>query len=316
MPDTTNPTQSYEITHVPAALIDPGPNDRKSFNPVELAELAGSIKEHGLAQPPMVRPMPTGRYEIVAGERRTRAMKDVLGWSEIPVIVRELDDESASAIMLIENVQRADLNPIEESEAYLSRMERFGWSMAEVARRAQVSEGRVKARVELAKLIPDIRKLIADGHFPVGFGPILAPLDANRQLIAFRWIREQPTLPTVKALETYAGKLLEEQQQQAMFDLTIFDVPAVAQAVNEAAGKLSALLPEVDGLPKLPVRLGGIAVILDAYITELMEADEQDAARIMMDFWRKLMLANYAVISPYDSKLMERFGAVLVGQEQ
>ncbi|MCP4644493.1 MAG: ParB/RepB/Spo0J family partition protein, partial [bacterium] len=88
------------ITQVPARHIVAGTNDRQVFNAAELAELAASIDEHGLAQPPTLRPIDDDRFEIVAGERRVRAMRDVLKWSEIPALVRAMDDETASAIML------------------------------------------------------------------------------------------------------------------------------------------------------------------------------------------------------------------------
>ena len=106
-----------EIANIPVSSIAAGNNDRKEFDPVKLEELAASIAAHGLAQPITVRPLSglIPGFEIVAGERRFRAISRVLQWDTIPAIVRDLDDEAASAIMLAENTGRADLNPIEEA---------------------------------------------------------------------------------------------------------------------------------------------------------------------------------------------------------
>ena len=116
------------LTAIPIDSIRRGDNDRQAFDQVALEELSESIRAHGLVQPITIRPMPDGHYQIVAGERRWRACK-LLTWHEIPAIVRDLDDEAASAIMLAENIGRKDLNPIEEANAYHRRMDQFGWSV-------------------------------------------------------------------------------------------------------------------------------------------------------------------------------------------
>jgi ParB family chromosome partitioning protein len=130
MTPEVKPMSETIVHEIRASTIRAGTNDRKHFDEVKLGELAESISEHGLAEPIIVRPVTSFcgvGYEIVAGERRFRAMTTILDRSFIPAIVRELDDESASAIMLAENTGRADLDPIEEANAYQSRIERFGW---------------------------------------------------------------------------------------------------------------------------------------------------------------------------------------------
>ena len=134
---TDNDGETYGTRSIPVELIYAADNDRKSFAQSELVSLAESIRDHGLAQPPTVRPVGS-RYEIVAGERRVRAIRDVLGLTSIPVMVRALDDSAAAAIMLAENMHRADLDPIEEASAYAGRMERFEATVAEVAEVANV----------------------------------------------------------------------------------------------------------------------------------------------------------------------------------
>lgn len=144
-------------TMIEAGLIDPGPNDRKVFNAAALRDLAESIASDGLAQPPLVRPI-GGRYEIVCGERRFRAMTEVLGWEHVPVRVRPMTDYEASALMLAENTARDDLDPIAEGEAYIARMEQWGLTIEAVARQVGVPVGRARARVTCAQRLSEAAK--------------------------------------------------------------------------------------------------------------------------------------------------------------
>ena len=128
------------ITTTPVPLIPPGDNDRKSFNRPSLEDLAASIKPHGLAQPITVRPG-VGGFQLVAGERRFRAISEILRWDTCPAIVRDLSDEDASAIMLAENTWRIDLNPIEKAHGYDKRMRQFGCAIERIAARSQPSVG-------------------------------------------------------------------------------------------------------------------------------------------------------------------------------
>src|SRR5690348_15618000 len=113
------------ITHVPADQIVAGLNDRETFHLGDLEALAANIAANGLLQPPVYRKLGAG-YQIIAGERRTRAMRDVLHWPLIPALVVEMDDEAAVAAMGSENRCRVQLNPIEEAKGYQNGMARFG----------------------------------------------------------------------------------------------------------------------------------------------------------------------------------------------
>jgi ParB-like chromosome segregation protein Spo0J len=234
-----------EISQVPTSEIVPGQNDRTVFDPQALQELAASIREHGLAQPITVRPVflcgecetalgeepehcPAcgaarffPRFQIVAGERRFRAM-GLLGWESVPAIVRPMGDEEASAVMLAENVARADLDVIDEGRAYARRMDAFGWSAQEVADRAGVSVVRVRFRLKLLDLRPEVQKLVRDAQLPLGYAQILADagLDANRQLIAIRHLRDNPS-PSPAWFRRTVNALLEEQAQGCLFDLPL-----------------------------------------------------------------------------------------------
>lgn len=201
-------------------LIDPGSNDRKAFSPDALSELAASLAEHGLAQPVTLRPRPNGRYQLVCGERRTRAAR-LLGWTSIPALVRDLDDRATSAIMLAENTARADLSPLEEAAAYAERIAAFGITPAEVATWAGVSTFRVTIRLKLLALIPEAVVLVNSGSLPIGFAARLSDLDNNRQRIALRYFADAAA--SGKPLNQWAWsslttKLLADQNAESMFD--------------------------------------------------------------------------------------------------
>ncbi len=319
---------------VATAQIRPGDNDRTAFNQVALQELADSIAANGLAQPITVRPIYhcqhcqrivtatnyepyeacdcggtfkswEPQYQIVAGERRFRACSQLLGWQEIPAIVRTLSDEQAAAIMLAENVHRVDLNPLDEARAYHKRMAQFDWSVAETARQANVSEGRVAARLKLLELTPEIQHLVANGHLALGFAQAMSKLDANRQRLALAWLREQSATPTLTVFQRLVNELYEQQVQEAMFDLAALFEPQVVAAVEGSEnGKLHEMLPTLPGLPGLPTSLGGIGRLLDDYVAALLGAGKTQEARVMMDFWVKAMRANYAQVNAFESKTL------------
>ena len=206
------------ITMIDRTLITPGNNDRTVFEPNALRELADSISQNGLIQPITVRPIADGElFQIVAGERRFRAIS-LLEWVEVPCIVKDMTDEEASAIMLAENVSRADIDPVDEAMAYRSRITLFGWSVAECARQAGVSAIRVQFRLKLLKLRPDVQSLVRNGNIPLGYASILsdADLDADRQMIAFARLRDNPT-PTPGWFRRLVGELQAQQNQIGLF---------------------------------------------------------------------------------------------------
>lgn len=209
------------IQSLPTSSIVAGNNDRHSFDAAKLEELAASIAAHGLAQPITVRPLANGKYEICAGERRFRATRDVLRASHIDCIVRDLDDEAASSLMLVENTSRQDLDPIDEATAYQERVNRFGWSLERIAEIAGVSSDLVKRRLSLLQLHPDIQYLVAKRHMPIGHAEALVALDSTRQMIAFRLYRDSKGM-TLATLHRIVGDLLAEQSQDSLFSLETF----------------------------------------------------------------------------------------------
>lgn len=263
---------SDQITRLALTEIIPGQNDRTRFDQASLMELADSIKEHGLAQPITVRLLDQmGVYQIVCGERRYRAMK-LLGNETIACIIRELSDEEAAAIMLCENVARADLDPVDEGHAYQTRIERFNWTIQECAEKVGVSTHRVTNRLALLKLRPDLQDLIRSGDLQIGYANIIAAanLDANRQLIALARLRDNPA-PTPTWFRREVSALLEEQAQDCLFDADLFTVQDVTVPETDWTP------PPTPGTHKAPQNGDLTSTIVDQIIYWRAAADAWDA---------------------------------------
>jgi ParB family chromosome partitioning protein len=154
----------------PIEHVSPNPkNPRRHFGDAELTDLAQSIREHGVVQPVVVRPSPTqqGRFEIIAGERRWRAAQRA-GLSEIPVIVRDVNDRTALELAIIENVQRADLNPVEEALGYQQLVDEHNYSQADLGQVIGKSRSHVANTLRLLKLPDVIRDMLVDGALSAG----------------------------------------------------------------------------------------------------------------------------------------------------
>lgn len=169
-------TPAEGAVSLPLQKIEPNPlQPRKTFDPDELASLAESIRMHGIIQPLTVRKLPSGFYQIIAGERRWRAAK-MAGLSEVPVLVKDLSDESAAAVSLVENLQRADLNPIEEASGYRDLIDAFGLTQEEAARRVGKSRASVTNMLRLLALPQKVQDLCIDGSLSYGHARSLLPL--------------------------------------------------------------------------------------------------------------------------------------------
>lgn len=154
---------------VPIEFVSPNPkNPRRTFGDSELADLAQSIREHGIVQPVLVRrKAESGRYEIIAGERRWRAAQ-AAGLTEIPVLVRDVDDRTALELAIIENVQRADLNPVEEALGYQQLIDEHSYSQADLGQVIGKSRSHVANTLRLLKLPNVIRDMLVDGELSAG----------------------------------------------------------------------------------------------------------------------------------------------------
>lgn len=169
------------------ALADIRPNPfqpRKEFSVEELTELEASLRVNGLLQPITVRPRPSGPgYELIAGERRLRAASR-LGWADIPAIVREIDDRTLLTLALVENLQRADLNPIEEAEGYQRLISEFTVTQQQVAEVVGKDRVTVSNLLRILKLPADIRKSLQSGQISLGHARALLALDNESDAIA------------------------------------------------------------------------------------------------------------------------------------
>lgn len=159
---------------------------RKEFDEAALADLADSIREHGVIQPLLVRPLPSGGYQLVAGERRWRASR-MAGLSEVPVVIRELSDHETMELALIENLQRQDLNPIEEAEGYERLMKQFGLTQEQVAKRVVKSRSAVANALRLLALPTEVRTMVSEGEISGGHArAVLAVNEADKRVEAAR----------------------------------------------------------------------------------------------------------------------------------
>lgn len=149
---------------------------RKTFDEVALQELSDSIAQHGVLQPLLVRPLTTGGYQLVAGERRWRASR-LAGLKEVPVIIKELSDTEAMEIAIIENLQREDLNPIEEAEGLQALIDKCGYTQEEVATSVGKSRPAITNALRLLRLPEDVRQMTKDGDISAGHARALLAFD-------------------------------------------------------------------------------------------------------------------------------------------
>jgi ParB family chromosome partitioning protein len=182
-------TPRSALRSIPVAQIRPNPlQPRKEFSATELRDLESSIRAHGLLQPVTVRVDSTGlEFSLIAGERRFRAVQR-LGWREIPAIVREqaeVDDKALLTLALVENLQRTDLNPIEESEGYQQLISQFSLSQQEVADVVGKDRSTVANTLRLLALPSQVRRLVREGELTVGHARALLSLGDDQRIIQF-----------------------------------------------------------------------------------------------------------------------------------
>ncbi len=178
---------------------------RREFKEEELRELAESLKNNGLVQPPTVRRKEDGRYELIAGERRLRAAQ-LIGWKKIQVVLKEVDNQTAAIMTITENLQREDLNPIEEAVSYRTLQDKFNLTQADVAEKVGKGRATVANSVRLLELPEEVKALVGGGLLSVGHAKVLLSIDSekDRVLLARDCVNDQLT---VRALEKKVSKL-------------------------------------------------------------------------------------------------------------
>ena len=184
---------------------------RKQFDPDALADLADSIREHGIIQPLTVRKLQSGYYQIIAGERRWRAAR-MAGLDQVPAIVIEADDRKAMELAMIENLQREDLNPIEEAEGYRQLMEQYNLTQEETAQRVGKSRSVVANALRLLILCPPVRAMVEDGRLSNGHARTILPLSPALQEKAADAILKSDL--SVRQTELLVKKLTAEEKEK------------------------------------------------------------------------------------------------------
>ncbi len=175
------PTQKSPYKLLPIYKIEPNPTQpRQDFEEEPLEALADSIREHGIVQPLTVREMPNGYYQIVAGERRWRAAR-IAELTEVPVVVIEADDKKTMELALIENLQRQDLNPVEEALGYRALMDNYGMTQEEAAGRVGKSRPAVANALRLLGLCPDVLEQVRSGALSAGHARAVLSLKSEKQ---------------------------------------------------------------------------------------------------------------------------------------
>ncbi len=168
-----------EPVSLPLRDIEPDKSQpRKAFDEESLAALAGSIAKHGLLQPIAVRPAPAGGWRIIAGERRWRAAR-MAGLTEVPVVIREVSDEQAMELALIENLQREDLDPVEEAMGYRQLMERCNFTQEEAAKRLSRSRSAVANSLRLLNLPDEVIEMVRQGQLSTGHAKVILSLEGE-----------------------------------------------------------------------------------------------------------------------------------------
>ena len=180
---------------------------RKHFDEEALADLADSIRAHGIIQPLTVRKLASGYYQIIAGERRWRAAR-MAGLSEVPAIVIEADDRKAMELAMIENLQREDLNPMEEAEGYRALMDQYAMTQEEAAERVGKSRSAVANALRLLNLAIPLRADVESGRLSAGHARALLPLSAAQQEKTAQLVMSREL--SVRQTESLVKKLLEK----------------------------------------------------------------------------------------------------------
>jgi ParB family chromosome partitioning protein len=249
--DDVMKTESTGSLFLPISQVEScSSQPRKSFDEASLAELANSIQEHGIIQPLTVRKLSSGYYQIIAGERRWRAAR-MAGLPEVPVIVIEADDQKAAELAMIENLQREDLNPMEEAAGFLSLIETYHMTQEEAAQRVGKSRSAVANALRLLALTPVVREMVESGTLSAGHARALLPLSPALQENAANAILAGGL--SVRQAEALAKRLAAEKKPAKQPAVTGPDYTAEAQ--KELSSKLGRGVKIVTGRKKGRIEL-------------------------------------------------------------
>ena len=236
--------EENELQILPIAKVEPRlEQPREIFNEQALQELADSIAQYGLIQPITARRLDSGYYQIIAGERRWRAAR-LAGLTEVPVRVIDADDRRVAELALVENLQREDLNPIEEARGYRALIEEFGLTQEEAAKSVGRSRPAVTNAMRLLSLCPAVLELVEKGKLSAGHARALVPvLDDKMQTAAANEVVDKGL--SVRQTEQLAAKLLKPPKKQPEPDGVSVDY--AAEVANRLSASLGRKVRLVDG---------------------------------------------------------------------
>lgn len=233
------PQKTEGVQQIKVSLIDPkNGQPRKSFDAEALAQLADSISAHGVLQPILLRPIGNDRYQIMAGERRWRASK-LAGLNEIPALVLDKDELAAAQIALVENIQRENLNAIEEAMAFRSLAEEYGMTQEELSRQVGKSRSAIANAVRLLELPEDVLKLVAAGDLSAGHARTLLGL-RDRQTIPILAQKAVESGMSVRELEEAvkrANRPVKEATEKKDSDFKVDYVTELEQKMMQGLGR-------------------------------------------------------------------------------
>jgi ParB family chromosome partitioning protein len=259
--DVSVKEEKHHLQTLPIEYMQRGKyQPRKDINPEKLQELADSIKAQGIIQPIVVRQIAHEKYEIVAGERRWRAAQ-LAGLAQVPIVVKEIDDRAAMAIALIENIQREDLNPLEEAEALRRLLDEFEMTHQLIADAIGKSRATVTNLLRLMELHPEVKKLLLNNQLEMGHARALLSLEGLKQVaIANKVVKEGLTVRATERLvkESQAepkiqkAKVVDNDTLRLQNDLTAkLGAKVIIDHKENGTGKLViaySSLEELDGI--------------------------------------------------------------------
>lgn len=249
--DDVMKTESSGSLSLPISQVETcSSQPRKRFDDESLQELADSISQHGIIQPLTVRKLSSGYYQIIAGERRWRAAR-LAGLQEVPVIVIEADDRKAAELAMIENLQREDLNPMEEAAGFQSLIESYHMTQEEAAQRVGKSRSAVTNALRLLGLTSSVRKLVEEGKLSAGHARALVPLSPSLQESAANAIVSGGL--SVRQTEALVKRLSAEKKEAQVKDPD--EVDYLAEAQNELKAQLCRGVKIVPGRKKGRIEL-------------------------------------------------------------
>lgn len=249
--DDVMKTESSGSLSLPISQVETcSSQPRKRFDDESLQELADSISQHGIIQPLTVRKLSSGYFQIIAGERRWRAAR-LAGLQEVPVIVIEADDRKAAELAMIENLQREDLNPMEEAAGFQSLIESYHMTQEEAAQRVGKSRSAVTNALRLLGLTPSVRKLVEEGKLSAGHARALVPLSPSLQESAANAIVSGGL--SVRQTEALVKRLSAEKIEAQVKDPD--EVDYLAEAQNELKARLCRGVKIVPGRKKGRIEL-------------------------------------------------------------